>query len=172
MFGDKCIPVSREVLLLKGCVAGMWKLKWSATNRNLQYTKSTLLQAAPEDSRDLGDASFPLTSITAVPALQLWSRVSIEGFVISVGDVEAGDGRSQGRWMREITVANAQSHGLRVRIMINDVDDTEFLEGGQHVQICFTKIISNYLCCDVDDLSEIIATGMDNTTKPDPGSVT
>ena len=67
--GDKCIPVSREVLLLKGCVVRILKLKWNVTNRNLQYTTSSLLQAAPEDSRDLGDTSFPLTSITAVPAL-------------------------------------------------------------------------------------------------------
>ena len=112
-----------------------------------------------------------MTSITAVPTVQIWSRCSIEGFVIFVGDVEVGDGRSQGRWSREITVANAQSHGLRVRIMINDVDDTEFLEGGQHVQISFAEVMSNCLCCDVDDLSEIVATGMDNTTRPNPGSV-
>ena len=74
----KCIPVSREVLLLKGCVVRILELKWNVTNRNLQYTKSTLLQAAPEDSRDLGDTSAPLTSITAVPALQRWSREALK----------------------------------------------------------------------------------------------
>ena len=73
--------------------------------------------------------------------------------------------------MRDITVANAQSHGLRVGIIINDVDGTEFLEGGQHVQISFAKVMSNCLFCVCDDLSDLFATGMDNTTGPNPGTV-
>ena len=72
-----------------------------------------------------------------MPSLPLWARCSIDGFVLSEGDVEAGDGRIQGTWMREITVATVQSQGLRVKIIINAVDDTEFLEEGQHVQINF-----------------------------------
>ena len=170
--GDKCNQVCREVILLKGCVVRVWKVKWYATNRTLQFTKSTWLQAAPEDSEEFGDTSFPLTSATAVPTVQRWSRCSIEGFVISVGDVEAGDGRLQGRWRREITVANSYGHGLRVKIRINDAYVTEFLEGGRHVQINFAQVMGNSLFCDVDDISEIVATGMDSTTTQHPNSVT
>ena len=165
LVGDMCNPASRDVIPLKGCAVHLLKVKRDSKNRTLQYTKSTLVLAAPEDIRELGD-------ITAVPGLQLWSRCSIDGYVSSEGDVEAADGKHHGRWMREITAANVQCQGLRVRIRVDAIEDTEFLEEGVHVQINFAKVMSTFVYCDVDDLSEVVATGMDNTSRPDPNAVT
>ena len=79
--------------------------------------------------------------------------------------------KSQGKWMREITVANMQCQGLRVRLKVNASEDTEFIEEGVHVHVNFAKVMSSFLYCDVNDLSEVVASGMDNSSRPDPSAV-
>ena len=65
--------------------------------------------------------------------------MSIEGFVGALGKVEPADVKQLGRWVRDITVANVQCQGLRVRILHNSEDGTEFFEEGIHVHIKFAK---------------------------------
>ena len=66
-----------------------------------------------------------------------WSRVSIEGFVGTLGEVEPSDGKQVGRLVRDIILANVQCQGLRVRIVHNSEEGTEFLEEGIHLRIKF-----------------------------------
>ena len=108
LIGQECHSVSRQVLSLRGSAMQLAKVNWDSSRRILKLTRASVVQAVSEDVHDLGDARFPVTAFTIVTSMEPWSRVSIEGFVGVLGEVEPSDGKQVGRWVRDITLANVQ----------------------------------------------------------------
>jgi len=172
--GNESFKVLKQVRLMPGHALKVLKVTWNASRQQLQHSPVTELQAAPECDEQFEDASFPLSAFGDLLRATPWTRISVEGFVLCPG--EAGNSRQDTKnvqqWVRDVTIYNMMSQGINLRIVHSDESAMDFLEEGVHIVVKYGKVNgSSGIYADVGDLSQVEATGMDDSMRPDPETV-
>ena len=134
------------------------KVEWDGPRQMLRHTVATMVTALPEE-HELQNVAFMYAAFESLPSLPGWSRVSIEGYVHTSSETTPSP-RHQNKWIREITVSDFQSQGVKVRLVSGDKDATHFLDkqSDTHVQLNYAKVnvTSGSVFADVNDLTSIV----------------
>ena len=169
VIGPESHNVLRMVSAMRGQTLKLSKARWNGVRKQLEHTSDAVLVTAPEYEEESEDAKFPLGSFTDVPQAVTWTRISLEGFVIALGEP---DRRQDGKFSRYMSLSNTMAQGIFLRIVLSETDGMDFLEGGLHIMVQFGKVNGAAgVYADTIDLAQIEATGMDSALRPDPETV-
>ena len=91
------------------------KVEWDGPRQMLRHTVATMVTALSEE-HELQNVAFMYAAFETLPSLAGWSRVSIEGYVHTSSETTPSP-RHQNKWVREITVSDYNSQGVKVRLV-------------------------------------------------------